>query len=51
MSMMYEVLARERMRADHVAAARRREVNRLVARRRWRSVARFVQRRLDHLDG
>lgn len=51
MSMMYEALARERMRADQVAAARRREVNRLVAQRRWRSVARFVQRRLDHLDG
>ncbi len=51
MNMLHEELARERMRADHLAAARRREVNRMVAQRRWRAVARFVQRRLDGLDG
>ena len=50
MSMMYEELARERMRADHAEAVRRGRADRLVARRRWRAVARFAQRRVDRLS-
>jgi hypothetical protein len=50
MHMMYEALARERMREDQRRAAHRRQVDRLVAQRRWRRVARFAQTRAERLD-
>jgi hypothetical protein len=50
MPMMYEALALERVREDQRRAAHRRQVDRLVAQRRWRRVARFAQTRAERLD-
>ncbi len=51
MDMMYEALARERMRDQQRRAVQRRQVDRLLAQRRWRRLARFAQGRAERLEG
>lgn len=43
--LMYEVLARDRMRADQEWASQQRLARRLVAARRWQRLARFADHR------